>query len=159
MKVPLRWLSEFVDTGLTVEELADRLTMAGLEAEKISVIGDTWDKIYIGHVEAVDRHPDADRLVLATVDAGEHRLQVVTGAPNIAQGQTVALALAGARLIDGHADGQVYRTLKPSAIRGIRSEGMVCSEKELGLGRARGDHGPRSRSAKGRRSRSGSAKR
>jgi phenylalanyl-tRNA synthetase beta chain len=133
MKVPLRWLSEFVDTGLTVEELANRLTMAGLEAEKISVIGDAWDKIYIGHVEAVDRHPDADRLVLATVDAGEHRLQVVTGAPNITQGQTVALALAGARLIDGHADGQVYRTLKPSAIRGIRSEGMVCSEKELGL--------------------------
>ena len=133
MKVPMRWLSEYVDTGLTVEELAYRLTMAGLEAEKISVIGDTWDKIYIGHVEAVERHPDADRLVLATVDAGEHRLQVVTGAPNIAQGQTVALALAGARLIDGHADGQVYRTLKPSAIRGVRSEGMVCSEKELGL--------------------------
>src|SRR5215212_6562855 len=133
MKVPLRWLSEFIDTGLTVEELAYRLTMAGLEAEKISVIGDTWDKIYIGQVEAVERHPDADRLVLATVDAGEHRLRVVTGAPNIAPGQTVALALAGARLIDGHADGQVYRTLKPSAIRGVRSEGMVCSEKELGL--------------------------
>jgi phenylalanyl-tRNA synthetase beta chain len=133
MKVPMRWLSEFIDTGLTVEELAHRLTMAGLEAEKISVIGDAWDKIYIGRVEAVERHPDADRLVLATVEAGEHRLQVVTGAPNIAQGQTVALALAGARLIDGHADGQVYRTLKPSAIRGVRSEGMVCSEKELGL--------------------------
>jgi phenylalanyl-tRNA synthetase beta chain len=133
MKVPFRWLSEYVDTGLPVEELAHRLTMAGLEAEKITVIGDAWDKIYVGHVEAVERHPDADRLVLATVDAGEHRLQVVTGAPNIAQGQTVALALAGARLIDGHADGQVYRTLKPSAIRGVRSEGMVCSEKELGL--------------------------
>jgi phenylalanyl-tRNA synthetase beta chain len=133
MKVPFRWLSEYVDTGLPVEELAYRLTMAGLEAEKISVIGDAWDKIYVGHVEAVERHPDADRLVLATVDVGEHRLQVVTGAPNIAQGQTVALALAGARLIDGHADGQVYRTLKPSAIRGVRSEGMVCSEKELGL--------------------------
>ena len=133
MKVPLRWLSEFVDTGLTAEELAYRLTMAGLEAEKIAVIGETWDKIYVGYVEAVERHPDADRLVLATVDAGEHRLQVVTGAPNIAQGQKVALALAGARLIDGHADGQVYRTLKPSAIRGVRSEGMVCSEKELGL--------------------------
>src|SRR5215208_1280771 len=133
MKVPFRWLSEFIDTGLTVEELAHRLTMAGLEAGKLAVIGEGWDKICIGHVEAVERHPDADRLVLATVDAGKHRLQVVTGAPNIAQGQTVALALAGARLIDGHADGQVYRTLKPSSIRGVRSEGMVCSEKELGL--------------------------
>ena len=133
MKVPLRWLSEFVDTGLSVQELAHRLTMAGLEAEKITVIGDSWDNIFVGHVEAVDRHPDADRLVLASVDAGNHRLQVVTGAPNIAQDQMVALALAGARLIEGHTEGQVYRTLKPSAIRGVRSEGMVCSEKELGL--------------------------
>ena len=133
MKVPLRWLNEFVDTGLSLQELTHRLTMAGLEAEKITVIGDDWDKIFVGSVEVVERHPDADRLVLATVDTGAHRLTVVTGAPNIAQGQMVPLALAGARLIDGHADGQVYRTLKPSAIRGVRSEGMVCSEKELGL--------------------------
>ncbi len=133
MKVPLRWLNEFVDTGLSVQDLTYRLTMAGLEAEKITVIGDEWGKIYVGYVESVERHPDADRLALATVDAGDHRLQVVTGAPNIAQGQMVPLALAGARLIDGHSEGQVYRTLKPSAIRGVRSEGMVCSEKELGL--------------------------
>jgi phenylalanyl-tRNA synthetase beta chain len=133
MKVPLRWLAEFVDTGLSPQEFAHRLTMAGLEAEKIETIGDDWDKVYVGRVDAVEPHPDADRLVLATVDAGEHRLRVVTGAPNIAKDQMVALALAGARLIDGHADGQVYRTLKPSAIRGVRSEGMVCSEKELGL--------------------------
>ena len=133
MNVPMRWLSEFVDTGLAPAELARRLTMAGLEAEKITVIGDAWDKIYVGRVEAVEPHPDADRLVLATVDAGDHRLRVVTGAPNIARDQMVALALAGARLIDGHAEGRVVRTLKPSAIRGVRSEGMVCSEKELGL--------------------------
>ena len=133
MKVPFRWLSEFVDTGLSPQELAYRLTMAGLEAEKITVIGDAWESIYVGHVESVEPHPDADRLVLATVDAGDHRLRVVTGAPNIARDQMVALALVGARLIDGHANGQVYRTLKPSTIRGVRSEGMVCSEKELGL--------------------------
>ncbi len=133
MKVPIRWLEEFVQTGLSPAELAHRLTMAGLEAEKITDIGGGWDKVYVGRVETVEPHPDADRLVLATVDAGEHRLRVVTGAPNIAQDQMVALALAGARLIDGHTEGQVYRTLKPSAIRGVRSEGMVCSEKELGL--------------------------
>lgn len=133
MKVPLRWLSDFIDTGLSPRELAHRLTMAGLEAERISAVGDGWDKVYVGYVTAVDRHPDADRLVLATVEAGEHKLTVVTGAPNIAAGQTVPLALAGARLIDGHADGQVYKTLKPGMIRGVRSEGMVCSEKELGL--------------------------
>lgn len=133
MKVPMRWLTEFVDTGLDARALAQRLTMAGLEAEKIETIGDGWDKVYVGHVDRVERHPDADRLVLATVTAGEHHLTVVTGAPNIAQGQTVALALAGARLIDGHSEGQVYKTLKPGMIRGVRSEGMVCSEKELGL--------------------------
>lgn len=133
MKVPLRWLSEFIDTSLSPQELAHRLTMAGLEAEKISTIGDGWQNIFVGHVEAVERHPDANRLVLATVAAGDHRLTVVTGAPNIATGQIVPLALAGARLIDGHAEGVVYKTLKPGMIRGIRSEGMVCSEKELGL--------------------------
>ena len=129
MKVPFRWLSEFVDTGLPPAELARRLTMAGLEAEKITVIGGTWDNIYVGHVDTVELHPDADRLVLATVDTGAHRLRVVTGAPNIASGQMVALAIVGARLFDGHAEGRVAKTLKASTIRGIRSEGMVCWEK------------------------------
>ncbi|MFM8593939.1 MAG: phenylalanine--tRNA ligase subunit beta, partial [Chloroflexota bacterium] len=73
------------------------------------------------------------RLVLATVDYGQATLTVVTGAPNIAQGQRVALALAGARLYDGHSEERVLKTLKPGMIRGVKSEGMVCSEKELGM--------------------------
>jgi len=133
MKVPWRWLADFVDTGLSPRELAHRLTMAGLEAEKIETIGDGWANVYVGVVARVERHPDADRLVLATVDAGQHHLKVVTGAPNVAEGQKVALALAGARLFDTHADGHHLTTLKPGVIRGVRSEGMVCSEKELGL--------------------------
>ncbi|MDP9354015.1 MAG: phenylalanine--tRNA ligase subunit beta [Chloroflexota bacterium] len=133
MKVPMRWLADIVDTGLPPAELARRLTMAGLEAEKIEEIGAGWDNVFVGHVDRVEGHPDADRLVLADVQAGEHRLTVVTGAPNIAVGQTVALALAGARLIDGYSDTLQYKTLKPGVIRGVRSEGMVCSEKELGL--------------------------
>src|SRR5215213_4212422 len=133
MKVPMRWLSEYVETGLTPKELAHRMTMAGLEAEKIEEIGAEWDKVYVGYVTKVDRHPNADRLSLAEVEAGEHKLTVVTGAPNIAQGQKVALALTGARLIDGHSDSGEYKTLKPAMMRGIKSEGMVCSEKELGL--------------------------
>jgi phenylalanyl-tRNA synthetase beta chain len=133
MRVPLKWLKEFVDPGMAPEALAHRLTMAGLEAEKIEVVGAGWDNVFVGRVENVLRHPDADRLVLATVVAGEHRLTVVTGAPNIAAGQIVPLALAGARLFDGHAEGWVLKTLKPGTIRGVRSEGMVCSEKELGL--------------------------
>jgi phenylalanyl-tRNA synthetase beta chain len=133
MKVPMRWLADFVDTGLSVKELAHKLTMAGLEAEQITHIGADWDKVFVGYVRQVKRHPNADRLVLAEVEAGEHQLTVVTGAPNIAAGQKVALALAGARLIDGHTETLQYKTLKPGVIRGVPSEGMVCSEKELGI--------------------------
>ncbi|HUG14028.1 MAG TPA: phenylalanine--tRNA ligase subunit beta [Thermomicrobiales bacterium] len=133
MLVPMRWLREYVTTDLSTEEIAHRLTMAGLEAESVTHIGDEWNNVYVGRVEEVEKHPDADRLVLATVAAGEHRSTVVTGAPNIRPGQTVALALVGARLIDGQTDDVRWMTLKSSTIRGVRSEGMVCSEKELGI--------------------------
>ncbi len=133
MEVPVRWLREYVDTDLDAMEIARKLTMAGLEAEKVTTIGEHWGNCYIGLVERVERHPDADRLVLATVNAGEHQLTVVTGAPNIAEGQKVVLALAGAQLWDAYSDEPKLKKLKPSSIRGIRSEGMVCSEKELGL--------------------------
>ena len=133
MKVPVKWLRELVQTDLSSEEIARRMTLAGLEAEGIERVGAEWDNVYVGFVEKVERHPDADRLVLATVAAGEHHLIVVTGAPNIAEGQRVALALAGARLVDPYVETLQYKTLKPSKIRGVQSEGMVCSEKELGL--------------------------
>ncbi|HRA48317.1 MAG TPA: phenylalanine--tRNA ligase subunit beta, partial [Thermomicrobiales bacterium] len=90
----MKWLQEYIDPGIPATELAHRLTMAGLEAESITQIGEMWaDKVFVGYVHAVARHPDADRLVLADVSAGEHRLTVVTGAPNIAAQQKVALAL------------------------------------------------------------------
>ena len=133
MKTPISWLKDMVSFDITAEDLAAKMTMAGLEAEKIEHIGAEWDKVYVGEVMNVTQHPDADRLVLADVAAGEHRLTVVTGAPNIAKGQKVALALAGARLIDGYSEEIKYKTLKPGKIRGIQSEGMVCSEKELGI--------------------------
>lgn len=133
MKVPVKWLRELVRTDLSAEDIARRMTLAGLEAEGIERVGSEWENVYVGLVEKVERHPDADRLVLATVAAGEHHLTVVTGAPNIAAGQRVALALAGARLIDPYVETVQYKTLKPSKIRGVQSEGMVCSEKELGL--------------------------
>ena len=131
----MRWLEEIIPTGLEPRELARRLTMAGLEAEQVEEVPAGWDNVYVGLVTKVERHPDADRLNLVDVEAGEHGLRVVTGAPNIAEGQKVALALAGARLIDPYAESPtpVYRTLKPGKIRGIVSEGMVCSERELGL--------------------------
>ncbi|MGB3328262.1 MAG: phenylalanine--tRNA ligase subunit beta [Thermomicrobiales bacterium] len=133
MNVPYKWLRDYVPTDLPPKELARRLTMAGLEAEKIEETGALWDKVYVGLVTNVEPHPDADRLVLVDVDAGEHSLRVVTGAPNIAKGQKVVLANAGARLVDAYADEYKLKTLKPGMIRGIKSEGMVCSEKELGM--------------------------
>ena len=132
MKVPLSWLSELVDWALPPEELAHRLTMAGLEVGAVERIGGTWDRCSVGHVVAVDPHPNADRLVLCTVDAGDEHVRVVCGAPNVAAGQKIAFARAGARLYDARS-GELS-TLKAATIRGVRSEGMVCSERELGLG-------------------------
>jgi phenylalanyl-tRNA synthetase beta chain len=131
VKVSLKWLRDYVDITVTSTELADRLTMAGLEVGGIQAVGGAWDKIVVGEVVAVAPHPNADRLTLATVNLGSEQITVICGAPNISAGQKIPFAHLGARLIDGHT-GQPA-VLKPAKIRGVVSEGMVCSEKELGL--------------------------
>jgi len=131
MKASLKWLGDYVDIKLTPEELAERLTMAGLEVKAIQTMGDTWDKVVIGEVVAVNPHPNAERLKLATVDLGTEQITVVCGAPNIGVGQRVPFAHIGARLINGYT-GEAM-SLKPAKIRGVVSAGMVCSEKELGI--------------------------
>ena len=135
MKVSWRWLREYVELDVSPRELARRLTMAGLEAEKIEEIGAEWDPhlIRVARVTRVERIAGAERVVKAILELPEREVMVVTGAPNIAAGQMVALALVGARLYDGHRDDGVRRVLKPRAIFGLTGEGMVCSEKELGL--------------------------
>jgi phenylalanyl-tRNA synthetase beta chain len=142
MRVPLSWLKEFVHWDLSTEALAERLTLGGLEVKAIDKIGAEWDptKVFVGRVVGVRQHPDADRLVLVTVDYGAGApLEVVTGAPNLHVGdvgQKVVFATVGARLIDGHSETLRYTTLKKGKIRGVASEGMVCSEKELGISEA-----------------------
>jgi phenylalanyl-tRNA synthetase beta chain len=131
MKVSLKWLKEYVDIDLPPAEIASRLTMAGLEVKGIQVIGGSWDNIVIGQIVAVNRHPNADRLSLPTVDLGTEQATVVCGAPNLKVGDKIAFARVGAQLIDGHT-GEVIR-LKSAKIRGVVSSGMVCSEKELGI--------------------------
>ncbi len=146
MKIPLSWLKDYVDITLPVDALAERLTLAGLEVESITRIGELWDrdKIFVGQILDVKRHPEADRLTLVRVEYGTGApLRVVTGAPNLypyidqdftgGKGPKVAFALAGARLVDGHSEERRVVKLKPNKIRGIMSEGMVCSEKELDL--------------------------
>ncbi|MCJ7515688.1 MAG: phenylalanine--tRNA ligase subunit beta [Dehalococcoidia bacterium] len=131
MKASLRWIKEYVALSLPVDELSKRLTMAGLEVGEVEVIGSNWDNIVIGKIVDVNPHPNADRLKLVTVNLGEHQSTVVCGAPNVSVGEKVAFAPVGARLIDGHT-GEMVR-LKSAKIRGVVSEGMVCSEKELGI--------------------------
>jgi phenylalanyl-tRNA synthetase beta chain len=131
MRIPLKWLRDYVDIKFAPEELGEKLTMSGLEVKGIQTIGGTWDKVVIGEVTALNPHPNADRLKLATVDIGTEQVTTVCGAPNIELGQRVSFAHVGARLIDPHTEEAVQ--LKPAKIRGVASEGMVCSEKELGI--------------------------
>jgi phenylalanyl-tRNA synthetase beta chain len=134
VRVSLNWLADYVDVTLPPKELAHKLTMAGLEVENIERVGGEWDErlITVGRVISVEPHPNADRLRLATVDYGAGEpLTVVCGAPNVAAGQKIAFARAGASLIDGKTGKPAV--LKPATIRGVESTGMVCSERELGL--------------------------
>ena len=131
MRIPLSWLKDYVDLVVPPEELAARLTMAGTEVESIEAAG-TWDNVVVGLVKRVRPHPNADRLTLVTVDHGSGEAEVVCGAPNVAEGQKIAFASVGAELINPHTGNPAK--LKRSKIRGVVSEGMVCSELELGLG-------------------------
>ncbi len=130
MKVSLKWLQEYIDITLSPSDLANRLTMAGLEVGETKVIGD-WENIVVGQIIAINPHPSADRLSLPTIGLGNEQQTVVCGAPNLRIGDKIAFAYVGAQLIDGHS-GKLSR-LKPAKIRGVASNGMVCSEKELGI--------------------------
>jgi phenylalanyl-tRNA synthetase beta chain len=133
MKLLLSWLREFVDVDVPPLELKRLLLDATAEVESVEYVGGDWDaeRIRVGEVVAVDPHPNADRLRLATVETGNGRQQVVCGAPNVAVGQKIAFATEGARIFDGHTG--KASVLKRSTIRGVESAGMVLSERELGL--------------------------
>jgi phenylalanyl-tRNA synthetase beta chain len=131
MKVSLKWLKDYVDVTVSASDLANRLTMAGNEVKAVETIGAGWQNVVIGQLIAINPHPNADRLRLATVDLGKEQRTVVCGAPNLNIGDKVVFASAGAELRDGHT-GQMTR-LKPAKIRGVESAGMLCSEMELGL--------------------------
>ncbi len=139
MKLPLSWLKEFVTIDASLDELCRRLTTAGLEVESIDEIAPTFEGVFIAKVLHVERHPNADRLNLCEVDAGAAgHFKVVCGAPNARAGMTAALAKVGARLAAGaHGQGtgklENALPLQAAVIRGVQSEGMLCSEMELGL--------------------------
>ncbi|HKO22085.1 MAG TPA: phenylalanine--tRNA ligase subunit beta, partial [Candidatus Eisenbacteria bacterium] len=127
MKVTWNWLADWVDLAGSPEELAQLLATRGLPVESVER-GVTFDPaIVVGLVVEKGQHPNADRLSLCSVDiGGPARLSIVCGAPNVAAGQKVAVAQIGSKLPDG-------TKLRKSKIRGVESEGMICSERELGL--------------------------
>ena len=132
LRVPVSWLREYVDVA-DVEATAARLHMSGTEVDRVERTGAWDDKIWVGRIASLEKHPDADKLQLAVVEYGEGRRKtVVTGATNLTHGDVVPFAEAGAGYLDGETGKAMI--LKPKPMRGVPSEGMVMSAKELGLG-------------------------
>lgn len=133
MRVPISWLREYVDFEISPSLLAEKLTMVGMEVGNIESTAENWEKCIIAKIIEINPHPNADKLQLCSIDYGNDTLvEVVCGAPNISVGQKVVLAQTGARLTDPNSG--TIQSLKPTKIRGVRSEGMLCSAIELGIG-------------------------
>ncbi len=127
MKFSEQWLREWINLSSTTDELAEHLTLIGLEVDEIESTAASFSDVVVGRVTSVESHPEADRLRVCQVDAGQQGdLQIVCGAPNVREGMLAPLALTGARLPDG-------TKVKKAKLRGIESHGMLCSAAELGL--------------------------
>ena len=135
MKISLSWLSEYLPIDQNPSDIAKKMTMAGVEVGKIVTIGDSWEDhlVIVGKILEISPHPNADRLRLPTIDIGKGEpITVVCGAPNIQVGQVIAFAHEGAQIFNPR-NGKL-EILKGAKIRGVESQGMVCSPLELGLG-------------------------
>ena len=132
MQVSLNWLNEFVDlSDIEVEQIAHELTMSGLEVEAVEEVKPKFTNIKTVKIEKIDNHPNSDHLHLVTVNTGEGLKTVVCGAQNIKEGQIVPYASVGSKVLD-RKSGEMF-TLTPAVIRGVESQGMLCSDDELGV--------------------------
>ena len=137
MQFPESWLRQFCNPPLSTEQLADTLTMAGLEVEELRPVAPPFTSIVVAEIKEAEQHPDADRLRVCKVDAGTGELlQIVCGAPNARPGIKIPCAMVGAELPPGE-DGKPFK-IKVGKLRGVQSFGMLCSSRELGLS---DDHG------------------
>jgi phenylalanyl-tRNA synthetase beta chain len=125
VNVPESWLRSFCDPSISGKELADRLTMAGVEVESYEPVGPQFSGVVVAEVLSVERHPNADKLTVCRVKTNRETLQVVCGAPNVRAGMRVPLATTGSRLPN--------LEVRKANFRGVESEGMLCSARELGL--------------------------
>lgn len=127
MKVPYTWLKDYVDIDITPQELGDKLTISGSKVEEVIISGGDIVNIVTGKIESIEQHPDAERLKICAVNIGkEDNIQIVTNATNMKENDIVPTALHGAVLADG-------MKIKKGKLRGVKSDGMFCSEVELGL--------------------------
>lgn len=126
MLVSKEWLDEYVKVDVPVEALAEKITRSGIEIEEIIDYRKDIKNLVVGHVESIEKHPDADKLNVCQVNVGEEVKQIVCGAPNVATGQTVIVCLPGGRLPGGI-------KIKKAKLRGVESNGMICSLGELGI--------------------------
>lgn len=133
MNISVNWLRDYVDTPLSDAEIAEKLTLTGLEVEEIIPTGSAFDGVVVGDVLEVADHPNADKLRLCRVNTGAEEVQIVCGAPNVAAGQKVAVATVGTTLPVQLENGKPL-VIKKSKIRGEQSFGMICAEDELGIG-------------------------
>ena len=130
MQVSYKWLKEYIDFPYSPEELGHVLTMAGMEVDEVEYLGEGIDEIVIGEILKLEKHPDADKLLICKVDTGDEVLDIVTGADNVFEGALVPVAKIGVTLPDG-------LKIKKAKLRGVESYGMLCSSDELGLSEER----------------------
>lgn len=137
MLVPVEWLKDYTDVNVSVDEFCDKMIMSGSNLETVEYFGENIDKVVVGKILKIERHPDADKLVVCQIDAGqEESVQIVTGASNVFEGAFVPVALHGST-IPGPLHGQPKQEggvkIKKGKLRGVESFGMLCSAGELGF--------------------------
>ena len=128
MKVPFSWLKEYVEIDVTAQQLAEKLFSCGFEVEELTYVGAEIDRCVVGRIEKIEKHPDADKLKVCVLNCGQYgeNIQIVTGAPNVAEGDVVPVALENSSLHGGV-------KIKKGKLRGVDSFGMLCSGQELGI--------------------------
>ncbi len=135
MNTSLSWIKMYVpDLCVTAQEYTDAMTLSGTKVEEYKELDKDLDKIVVGQIKKIENHPDADKLVVCQVDVGERTVQIVTGAPNVEEGQLVPVVLDGGRVAGGH-DGKMTEggiEIRAGKLRGVESDGMLCSIEELG---------------------------
>lgn len=126
MLVPIKWLKDYVDINVDANTFADAMTMSGSKVEAVEEMGKEIQNVLVGKILKVEKHPDADKLVITQIDIGSEVIQIVTGANNIKEGDYIPVAISGSSLPGGI-------KIKKGKLRGIESNGMLCSAQELGI--------------------------